>query len=124
MTLIDASFLYAYFEKGVWNEDGTFTNGELVTQEIKGTIHPLKSKEALNYSNGTRSTGYVKIISSSKLKVKGRDNESGGFIKKENDLYMIEKEDAHSYLIPHYVYIANIIPDNEIPANVKNAFNL
>ena len=53
----------------------------------------MKSKESLNYSNGARSTGFVKVISSEKLKIKERDK-SGSYVRKENEVYLLRNEDG------------------------------
>lgn len=123
MTLIDNYFICIELADGVYDENGEYQNGSLSSKQIKGTIQPMKSKEALNYSNGARSTGFIKVISSEKLKIKERDK-SGSYVRKENEVYLLESEEAHSYLIPHYVYAGNIVPLNEIPSGVKSALGL
>ena len=123
MTLIDSYFICIELEDGVYDDNGEYQNGSLSSKQIQGTIQPMKSKEALNYSNGARSTGFVKVISSEKLKIKERDK-SGSYVRKENEVYLLESEEAHSYLIPHYVYVGNIVPASGIPSGVKSALGL
>ena len=119
----EKSFLYADCEGGAYQSDGTYLEGALSTRTVSGTIQPMSFKECLAFSDGSRNSGYVKIYCNEKLNARERGESSGGFVSYGGEIFRIVAEQAYQNgIMAHWRYVANLVPANEIPQAVAEAF--
>lgn len=123
-TVFRMKFKYAELSNGEWNASGDYVHGEtLSVREVHGTLQSASYKERVAAITGTRNTGNIDVYSSEALKPSTRGGNDGGYVKYGSQIYQLVSEQVYGHLegIEHYKYVAEMVPEGEIPDSVKEA---
>lgn len=118
-------FKYVELTAGSYNDSGNYEHGEtLTTRIVHGTLQSATYKERIAAVTGARNTGNIDVISSESLKPTTRDGNDGGYVKFGSQIYQLVSEQYYPHLrgIKHWKYVAEMVPEDEIPQAVQEAF--
>jgi hypothetical protein len=119
-TAFGKSFKYAELSNGAYNTSGIWVDGTISSRTVEGTIHSMTAKETLSYSQGSRNTGLVKVISDEALSSRTQGGNEGGYVVYGNNIYQLENEMPFlNEVFSHYEYVGCLVPKSEIPASVS-----
>ena len=114
------TFVYVECSAGAYQTDGTYLEGSATQRTVNGTIQPMSCKETLDYSDGSRNTGLVKVYSNERLTSRTRGEGSGGFVSLGGIIYRLTDEMIYqNSVMSHWKYIGCLVPENEVPASVS-----
>lgn len=123
-TLFNKSFRYIELTDGHY-EHGDYVHGELtVDKMVHGTIQSATYKEQIPAITGSRNTGNVDIYSSEKLTSRTHCGNDGGYVEFGGNIYQLVSEQYYPHLrgIEHWKYVAEMVPAEEVPQEVTEAF--
>jgi len=123
-TLFNKSFRYVELTDGHY-EHGDYVHGALsVDRMVHGTVQSATYKEQIPAVTGTRNTGNVDIYSSDKLTCRTHGGNDGGYVCFGGNIYQLVSEQYYPHLrgIEHWKYVAEMVPAEEVPQEVKEAF--
>lgn len=125
-TLFNKQFRYIELKTGSYDDSGDYCHGDTVTKDkmVHGTIQSATYKEQIPAITGTRNTGNVDIYSSEALTCRTRGGNDGGYVNFGGKIYQLVSEQyyPHLRLIEHWKYVAEMVPAEEIPQEVREAF--
>lgn len=124
-TVFNMSFRYVELSDGHYNESGDYVHGgEVSVREVRGTLQSASYKERLAAVTGSRNTGNIDVISSEALKPSTRGGNDGGYVKFGSQIYQLVSEQYFPHLrnITHWKYVAEMVPQEEVPESVKETF--
>lgn len=123
-TLFNKSFRYIELVDGHY-EHGDYVHGGLsVDKIVRGTIQSATYKEQIPAVTGSRNTGNVDIYSSEMLTCRTHGGNDGGYVEFGGKVYQLISEQYYPHLrgIEHWKYVAEMVPAEEVPQEVKEAF--
>lgn len=125
-TILNKFFKVCDVKGGSFNARGKWEEGTASLRNVKGTIQALNSRDSVLIVDGSRDIGSCKVYSSSKLYFRKRDGEGNkSFIIHSESVYeVIDLVHFDNNLISHFKYICDLVPTNQIPDKVKEAFGL
>lgn len=124
-TVFNMHFKYVELTAGSYNASGIYEHGGTVSSRmVHGTLQSASYKERIASITGARNTGNIDVISSESLKPTTRDGNDGGYVKFGSQIYQLVSEQYYPHLrnIKHWKYIAEMVPEDEIPQAVKEEF--
>lgn len=124
-TVFNMHFRYVELTAGEYNASGDYVHGSgLTARDVRGTIQSASYKERVAAITGTRNTGNVDVISSEQLKSSDRGGNDGGYVKFGSQIYQLVSEQYYPHFrnISHWKYVAEMVPSDEVPESVKEAF--
>ena len=122
-TLFNKSFRYVELTDGHY-EHGDYVHGGLnVDKIVHGTIQSATYKEQIPAVTGSRNTGNVDIYSSEQLTCRTHGGNDGGYVEFGGKVYQLISEQYYPHLrgIEHWKYVAEMVPAEEVPQEVKEA---
>lgn len=125
-TLFNKFFRYVELTDGHYAH-GDYVHGALtVDKTVHGTIQSATYKEQIPAITGTRNTGNVDIYSSEKLKCRTHGGNDGGYVAFGGNIYQLVSEQYYPHLrgIEHWKYVAEMVPADEIPQAIAEAFEV
>lgn len=123
-TLFNKQFRYIELVDGHY-EHGDYVHGALsVDKMVHGTIQSATYKEQIPAITGTRNTGNVDIYSSEMLTCRTHGGNDGGYVNFGGKIYQLVSEQYYPHLrgIEHWKYVAELVPAEEVPQEVTEAF--
>ena len=123
-TLFNKQFRYIELVDGHY-EHGDYVHGELtVDKMVHGTVQSATYKEQIPAITGSRNTGNVDIYSSEKLTCRTHGGNDGGYVNFGGNIYQLVSEQFYPHLrgIEHWKYVAEMVPAEEVPQEVTEAF--
>ena len=123
-TLFNKSFRYVELTDGHY-EHGDYVHGGLnIDKIVRGTIQSATYKEQIPAVTGSRNTGNVDIYSSEQLTCRTHGGNDGGYVCFGGKVYQLISEQYYPHLrgIEHWKYVAEMVPAEEVPQEVKEAF--
>lgn len=124
-TLFNKEFRYVELSAGAYGTDGLYSHGEKVVDKmVRGTVQSATYKEQIPAVTGTRNTGNVDVYSSEQLKCRTRGGNDGGYVKHGSYIFQLVSEQYYPHLknIDHWKYVGEMVPDEELPDAIKEAF--
>ena len=124
-TLFNKFFRYVELSDGHHDEKGDYQHGSLVVDRmVHGTIQSATYKEQIPAITGTRNTGNVDIYSSEMLKCRTHGGNDGGYVNFGGKIYQLVSEQYYPHLrgIEHWKYVAEMVPADELPQEIVEAF--
>lgn len=124
-TLFNKKFRYVQLSDGDYDEAGVYVHGGIkVDKEVRGTIQSATYKELIPAITGSRNTGNVDIYSSEALVCRTRGGNDGGYVEFGGKVYQLVSEQYYPHLrgIEHWKYVAEMVPTDELPAEIRGAF--
>ena len=124
-TLFNKEFRYVELSNGGYNTSGVYEHGEVVVDKmVHGTVQSATYKEQIPAVTGSRNTGNVDVYSSEALKCRTRGGNDGGYVKHGSFIYQLVSEQYYPHLknIDHWKYVGEMVPEDELPAAIKEAF--
>lgn len=124
-TVFNFSFKYVSVQGCHYDASGLFVNGGTVSSRtVRGSIQSASYKERSPAITGARNTGNVDVISSEQLDISTRGGNDGGYVKFGSKIYQLVSEQYYPHFrnISHWKYVAEMVPDAEIPSAVSEAF--
>lgn len=123
-TLFNKQFRYIELADGHY-EHGDYVHGSLkVDKMVHGTIQSATYKEQIPAITGTRNTGNVDIYSSELLTCRTHGGNDGGYVNFGGKIYQLVSEQYYPHLrgIEHWKYVAEMVPAEDVPQEVTEAF--
>lgn len=123
-TLFNKQFRYIELKDGHY-EHGDYVHGSMtVDKMVHGTIQSATYKEQIPAITGTRNTGNVDIYSSEMLTCRTHGGNDGGYVNFGGKIYQLVSEQYYPHLrgIEHWKYVAEMVPAEEVPQAVTEAF--
>ena len=124
-TLFNKEFRYVELSAGEHNTSGIYIHGSIVVDKmVHGTVQSATYKEQIPAVTGSRNTGNVDVYSSEALKCRTRGGNDGGYVKHGSYIFQLVSEQYFPHLknIDHFKYVGEMVPDEELPAEIKEAF--
>ncbi|MCF0223833.1 MAG: hypothetical protein HUK20_06155 [Fibrobacter sp.] len=124
-TALNSKFRYVEMTAGNYNPSGIYEHGSISSdREVRGTLQSASFKEQIPAITGTRNTGNIEIYSSEQLKCRTRGGNDGGYVKFGSLIFQLISEQFYPFFksISHWKYVAEMVPDEELPQPVKEAF--
>ena len=124
-TLFNKEFRYVELSAGAYNAPGVYEHGTVVVDKmVHGTVQSATYKEQIPAVTGSRNTGNVDVYSSEALKCRSRGGNDGGYVKHGSYIFQLVSEQYYPHLknIDHWKYVAELVPDEELPEAIKEAF--
>ena len=124
-TVFKMYFRYVELTDGSYDESGNYVHGsDVSTRSVHGTLQSASYKERAPEITGARNTGNIDVISSEQLKPTTRGGNDGGYVKFGSQIYQLVSEQYYPHLgnISHWKYVAEMVPSDEVPESVKEAF--
>lgn len=125
-TLLNKTFLVCDLTGGSFGDEGEFTDGTASVRSVRGSIQALNSRDAALIESGSRNVGKCKVYSSSRLNSRDRNNNGNRSFVLHNDTVFEVIDHVHfdNKLISHEKYICDMVPTDQIPVAVTEAFGL
>lgn len=120
-TVLNKNFRYVEFTDGNY-KDGVYVHGTLIAdRSVRGTIQSATYEEQIPAITGTRMTGNVDVFSSERLKSRTRGENDGGYVFYDEHWYQLVSEQSYTHIrrISHYKYVAEMVPQDELPTELK-----
>lgn len=124
-TVLNSKFRYVELTDGVHNTSGIYSHGGITAdREVRGTLQSASYKEQIPAITGSRNTGNIDVYSSEQLKCRTRGGNDGGYVKFGSFIFQLISEQYYPFFksISHWKYVAERVPDDELPEEVKEAF--
>lgn len=124
-TVFDMYFKYVELPAGQYDESGNYVHTDTPSvRMVHGTLQSASYKERIAAITGTRNTGNIDVISSESLVPSTRGGNDGGYVKFGSQIYQLVSEQYYPHFrgISHWKYVAEMVPDDEVPDAVKEAF--
>lgn len=124
-TILNSNFRYVELSNGEYGNDGLYLHGpEMTERQVRGTLQSASFKEMNAAITGSRNTGNIEVYSSEQLKCRTMGGNDGGYVKFGAKVYQLISEQLYPFFrtISHWKYIAEMVPDNELPREVREAF--
>ena len=125
-TLFNKSFRYVELKTGAYDESGNYGHGDEISVDktVRGTIQSATYKDQIPAVTGSRNTGNVDIYSSEQLTCRTHGGNDGGYVCFGGKVYQLISEQYYPHLrgIEHWKYVAEMVPAEELPQLVKEAF--
>lgn len=125
-TLFNKKFRYVELKTGSYDDGGDYSHGSTVEVDkmVHGTIQSATYKEQIPAITGTRNTGNVDIYSSELLTCRTHGGNDGGYVQFGGKIYQLISEQYYPHLrgIEHWKYVAEMVPADEIPQEIREAF--
>lgn len=124
-TLFNKEFRYVELSNGSYNTSGVYEHGAVVVDKmVHGTVQSATYKEQIPAVTGSRNTGNVDVYSSEALKCRTRGGNDGGYVKHGSFIYQLVSEQYYPHLknIDHWKYVGEMVPEDELPEAIKEAF--
>lgn len=121
-TVFNMSFRYVELQGAFYGNDGLYHHGGTpVVREVRGTLQSASYKERVAAITGSRNTGNIDVISSEQLAPSTRGGNDGGYVKFGSQIYQLVSEQYYPHFrgISHWKYVAEMVPDAEVPDLVK-----
>ena len=123
-TLFNKKFRYIELADGSY-VDGDYVHGSVSSDRmVRGTVQSATYKEQIPAVTGSRNTGNVDVYSSEALKCRTSGGNDGGYVKHGSHIYQLVSEQYYPHLrgIEHWKYVGEMVPSNELPQAVAEAF--
>ena len=124
-TLFNKQFRYVELSAGAYNASGVYEHGAVVVDKmVHGTVQSATYKEQIPAVTGSRNTGNVDVYSSEALKCRTRGGNDGGYVKHGSYIFQLVSEQYYPHLknIDHWKYVGEMVPEDELPEAIKEAF--
>lgn len=124
-TVFKSEFKYVELSVGDYNSSGIYQHGGVSSiRNIHGTLQSATFKEMNPAITGSRNTGNIEVYSSEELKCRTMGGNDGGYVKFGSKVYQLISEQMYPYFksIGHWKYVAEMVPANELPQVVTEAF--
>lgn len=119
-TLFNRAFEYLRLDRPTTDMRGNVVPGNLTTKEVRGTVQPLNGNETVPAVALSRNTGTVKVYSSERLDFRSEDGAGLGYVRCGGHLYeLVDELPNLNGLIDHWKYIACLVPQSQVPAQLK-----
>lgn len=123
-TLFNRSFKYLELGTGSYSDTGDYIPGGLSVRTVRGTVQTMTAQECEPYIDGSRNSGFVKIYASERLEARKEGGNAGGFVFYDGNCFqLLDSMPNLNRVISHHKYVAALIERDNVPAEIKEAFD-